>query len=177
MKRREGGLELSVGTQWCPSLAQGEGRARSAVRDGRTRGWVIPAGALPAGEAGGGLILPIASKEPLSDKKLKQKDYLGRMICVLQLLPKTTSPRPVGAGNQGIPWTKMVQTAPRQPSEGVSVAKLPLEDAAGTIAAAPTTAGPRGGRYHTGAVCWGSDVLTQKANSEPAKGIGRNAAG
>lgn len=54
-----------------------------------------------------GLILPIAAKEPLSDKKLKQKDYLGSVIFpTLHLLPKTTSARRGDAGNQGPTWAR-----------------------------------------------------------------------
>jgi len=33
---------------------------------------------------------PIISKEPLLDKKLKQEDYLGSVILILQLPPKAT---------------------------------------------------------------------------------------
>lgn len=50
-------------------------------------------------EAGRGLILLIISKEPPSDKKLKQKDYLGSMIFpILELLRKTRSAKPGNAG-------------------------------------------------------------------------------
>lgn len=50
-------------------------------------------------EAGRGLILLIISKEPLADKKLKQKDYLGSTIFpILQPLQKTRSAKPGNAG-------------------------------------------------------------------------------
>lgn len=66
---------------------------------------VTPAGSHLQCTDRAGLILPIAAKEPLSDKKLKQKDYLGSVIFpTLHLLLKATSTRPGNAGNWGPTW-------------------------------------------------------------------------
>lgn len=118
-------------------------------------------------EAGRGLILPIVSKEPLSDKKLKQKDYLGSMIFpILELLLKTTSAKPGGAGTRGIPWTK---DSPNNPTCDSPVRGLPPLGGGrlgpslqpGLLHATPCCSGIRGrGR-----------CAHQKAKSEPAKGM------
>lgn len=121
-------------------------------------------------DAGRGLILPIVSKEPLSDKKLKKKDYLGSVIFpILQLLPKTTSARPGDAGNQSIPWKKMVHTTLPESAQrgGVSVAKPPPAGAGwdrhrslGCCMAPPATAGPGRGKVLHGS-CAGAGMRVQ----------------
>lgn len=135
-----GGLELSgvVAARSCPSLVQGEGHAQHLQAGQRV--FFADALGYPSWElclqctadAGRGLILPIVSKEPLSDKKLKQQDYLGSMICpILQLLPNTTSARPGDAGNQGIPRKKMVQTIlPEAAQRGGLCGKAPPSEEA-----------------------------------------------
>lgn len=74
-------------------------------------------GVIPAqkGEVEG----PIISKEPLSDKKLKQEDYLGSEILILQPPPKATREEPTvpGRGHSLHEAQSTTQDSPRLPWE------------------------------------------------------------
>lgn len=162
-----------------PGAGRGTRTHRGAGREDTAMGY--PGGALcpqRAGEAGRGLVLPIASKEPLSDKKLKRRDYLGRMIFrVLQLLPKTTPPRPVSAGNRGIPWTKDGPNSPETAQRGGLCGQAPPGRCSWDCRCCSDHSGTRGRQVPHWSCVLGQRCAHPESKFRASKGNWRKAAG